>query len=427
VRNGRPIALAAIATLTAALFGSVGSTAEAAQPESVAISALPFAATVSGPTADTPGGTGPTARNDAVAAQCNSGSPVRDPQWFALPAGDDGSVYARTSGLQYGRIAFGVPVGVALVDRDTGAVLRCASGTASAQTAPLMTSRTQRVDVVAYFPEPYQDVSDGLPDTLRLLVDRTSGTAPANDSADTATPITTLPFHAPVDTSLSRDDSAAFQGCHWLARHTAWWSYKPTSSGKVHLAASASLPAPKGDAWPGASLAVARLTDAGPVQVVPGPDSADCVTPVSAGDLVVEAGASYLIGVFVAEDAAEPSLVVGGRLTLDVARVAPKPPAAATQASIRTDRKARTATISWAPPADDGGSAVTGYRVTLSRLHARGVRASITVLPADARTATVRHLKRGRTYRLTVRAVNAVGAGPATGGTVLVLRGSGHR
>jgi hypothetical protein len=426
MRPDRLLTLAAVATVTAGLFGG-GGAAVAAEPGSVAISSLPFAGTVSGPTADTPGGTGTTAGNAAVVAQCNNGSPLRDAQWFALPAGDGSSVYARTSGLQYGRIAAPVPVAVALVDRDTGAVLRCASGSGSAQAAPLETSPTGHVDVVAYFPQPYQDVSDGLPDTLRLLVDRTTGRPPANDSAETATPITTLPVHETVDTSLSRDDSAAFQGCHWIARHTAWWSYQPTTSGTLHLSASADLPAPKGDGWPGASLAVARVTDAGRVQVLPDPDSQDCVTPVSSGDLAVQPGERYLIGVFVAEDPSEASLAVGGRLTLDVEQVAPQAPGAATQATVKTNVRARTATIRWAPPVNDGGSPVTGYRVTLTRVHGGKVKARTTVLPAAARTATVRHLQRGRTYRLTVRAVNAVGAGPATGGTVLIPRHRGHR
>ena len=317
----RCVAVAVAVIGTTALSGPGWSHAVARESAAVPIGALPFAGTVAGPTAESPGGTGTTVANDVVAVQCNGGTPLRDPQWFALPAGDGASVYARTSGLQYARIALPVPVSVALVDRGTGLVLRCASGLGNAQPAPLTASSTQPMDVVAYFPQPYQDVSDGLPDTLRLLVDRTSGSAPANDSADAAEPIPALPVHETVDTSLSDDDSVGFQGCHWVSRHTAYWTYTAPETGRVHLAARADLPTAPGDSWPGASLAVARRTDDGAVQVVPGSDTEDCVTPVSTSQLEVQAGTTYLVGAFVAEDPSWPSLVRGGRITLDVERV----------------------------------------------------------------------------------------------------------
>ena len=66
------------------------------------------------------------------------------------------------------------------------------------------------------------------------------------------------------------------------------------------------------------------------------------------------------------------------------------------------------ATLTWTPPASDGGSPITSYTVTV----APGGQ-SITVL-APATSATVPSLTNGLTYTFTVSATNAVGTGPAS-------------
>lgn len=64
-----------------------------------------------------------------------------------------------------------------------------------------------------------------------------------------------------------------------------------------------------------------------------------------------------------------------------------------------------SATVTWTPPPSDGGSAVTGYRVTVSP-------GGATVnLPAGARTHTVSGLANGTTYAFSVTPRNAVGLG----------------
>jgi predicted phage tail protein len=81
---------------------------------------------------------------------------------------------------------------------------------------------------------------------------------------------------------------------------------------------------------------------------------------------------------------------------------------------------ALTTAISWTAPANNGGSAITGYQVTRQRLNANGT---------DNGTPTVStHLSTARTmtftapagvpantrYRFTVQAVNAIGTGTGT-------------
>jgi sugar lactone lactonase YvrE len=68
----------------------------------------------------------------------------------------------------------------------------------------------------------------------------------------------------------------------------------------------------------------------------------------------------------------------------------------------------RTATVSWTPPAEDGGSPVTEYTVTASP---GGVQAGT----EGGTTTTVRALTDGVTYTFTVEAINAQGIGAPSG------------
>jgi hypothetical protein len=65
-----------------------------------------------------------------------------------------------------------------------------------------------------------------------------------------------------------------------------------------------------------------------------------------------------------------------------------------------------SATVTWAPPASDGGARIQRYAVVASP-------GGVSVTTADARTlATVGGLEKGRTYTFKVHAVNEIGDGP---------------
>jgi len=67
-----------------------------------------------------------------------------------------------------------------------------------------------------------------------------------------------------------------------------------------------------------------------------------------------------------------------------------------------------SATVSWMPPASDGGSPITGYLVTASP------GSVVAVVEGSERSTTVSGLENGTSYTFAVTAANAAGTGPAS-------------
>jgi archaellum component FlaF (FlaF/FlaG flagellin family) len=78
--------------------------------------------------------------------------------------------------------------------------------------------------------------------------------------------------------------------------------------------------------------------------------------------------------------------------------------------SVKATAGAGRATVTWAAPAHNGSSAITGYRVRRF-VGTNPTAQSTTTLPATARTFTATGLTAGTSYSFAVQAVNAVGAG----------------
>jgi len=93
---------------------------------------------------------------------------------------------------------------------------------------------------------------------------------------------------------------------------------------------------------------------------------------------------------------------------------APEAPAA--PVSLKATAGKDKVTLSWKPPASDGGSAVTGYDVFMgtSSGHEAGKPLNPKPLPPHARTYVATGLKKGHRYYFTAKAINAVGAGAAS-------------
>src|SRR5207302_9354325 len=92
-----------------------------------------------------------------------------------------------------------------------------------------------------------------------------------------------------------------------------------------------------------------------------------------------------------------------GMLASVQARV-PTPPSP--PGNVHCTGSARAISVTWAPPVDDGGSRVAGYKVVATPPVGPAVQASA---PDNATSATVGGLANGVTYACTVIASNVVG------------------
>ncbi len=101
------------------------------------------------------------------------------------------------------------------------------------------------------------------------------------------------------------------------------------------------------------------------------------------------------------------SLLLGGGVA--AAATAPTAPTAVTA----TVTAKGTVTVKWAPPADNGGSAITGYEVSRDGADANGTYGGSTVVPASARSQTFTLLLPDQWYSFRVTARTAAGTSPA--------------
>jgi len=88
--------------------------------------------------------------------------------------------------------------------------------------------------------------------------------------------------------------------------------------------------------------------------------------------------------------------------------VTPAPTAPGPPTGVTAEGGNALATVKWTAPANDGGSAITGYTVTSSP---DGKTATVT---APTTTAQITGLRNGTSYTFTVAATNAIGIGPAS-------------
>ena len=87
-------------------------------------------------------------------------------------------------------------------------------------------------------------------------------------------------------------------------------------------------------------------------------------------------------------------------------------PGSPTAVKVSKAAKTASATVAWTAPADQGTSAITAYKITRDGTDNQLRGATTLTVPASRRSATLTQLRGNRTYRLTVRAVSPVGAGP---------------
>jgi hypothetical protein len=353
------------------------------------------------------------ASNRVVSNACNNGKPLYAAAWARYTTPTARTILARTTDNN-APVAFQDDTirnmwGVAMVSGDGSRVLGCMQDLDEAQTLPLALAAGQSVYVVRWATSRYglNDEPPNPPVHGNVFVAQTTGSAPANDDVARATPIPAVPYSNSVDTLLASEEPSDLDsfGCHGAgdANNTAWWSYTATRSGLLKVS--------------GAQYILAKVTSAGPEIVY---DPENCTG--SEAQPHVDARTQYLIEVLTPQPSFitdwGPLLVPGGPTTLRVALQVG--PTAATAVSASTDDATRSATLRWAAPVSDGGSSVTGYRVARDGIDAGGTGAWSTTVGAAVRSFRFTLLRPWDTYRLSVRALNADGAGPATVRTVTV-------
>ncbi len=119
-------------------------------------------------------------------------------------------------------------------------------------------------------------------------------------------------------------------------------------------------------------------------------------------------GTSYEVAVSAAVGSADGDFGLFGASTRATPRTTPGTPV-----DLATERGDSSIDVSWGPPTSDGGSAITGYEVTITG----GATPVVTSVDATTSAVTVPNLANGTTYAVSVVATNAAGnsATAATG------------
>ncbi len=289
--------------------------------------------------------------NMAVARACNGGVVLGSPIWWKVSPAVAVKLMARaTVESSFHSSTFWNPMPLALVAADGLTVLGCSVTAASAaELSPRGVAAGSAVYVVRYGEA--EEYGGG---ALRLY--DAPGTKPANDTWQTATNISSLPFSAAQDTTLARLDPGdnyhsylAYGDCTGFdsaPQPSVWFSYTPAVTERVNFGVSSDYSAhafvvPKGPDGPtGLALECAETADGG-----------------HAPTDVLEAGVTYWVGVSTGADTTAGVLHNGGQLRLTARR-----PPLAPAATARSGAGVGQVSVSWRAPASPD-TPITGYRV----------------------------------------------------------------
>ena len=348
------------------------------------------------------GGSGTAALNTAVSRACYADKALGAPEWFTLPGGNLGTIYARAQGIDdswNGPGAFPevASIRVALVDYSTATVLSCTGG-------PVTIPAGRPTAVVSWYGLPAEDSV-----SVSVYVDHTTGVVPGNDAMSQARPVPSLPFSDTGDSSLATQDgpTSASYGCmDFVPRHfgTVWWRFTAPANGLLPVGVQAR-------SFTG-GLIVARVTPAGPEPILSVRGGADGC-PLQA--YPITAGATYLVAVSSYADLYwdHTPMPSGGIYSLFLGAVGQPASVGYTYPDFPAPAEV---TVHWAGSGDVPGSpSVTSLQVSRDGTDVAGVGPVTVSLPATARSYTFNHLRPDVAYRITVRGVNSAGVGvPST-------------
>lgn len=327
--------------------------------------ALPFDSRVNAPAEP---GTGTDDANTAVAQACNDGAPLLVQRWFRLPQGVDGPILLRGHRVRWiGAANAGepIPAGLAALDAATGDVLGCGGD-------PIDLGGAQDVAVVGWLSAAALTDCLSLDDCSWEDLELAAFAAPApldHDSWQSPRVIASVPFTDQTDSLLADSDGPVLTKPCPISdvdpqqAGTVWWRWTADRTGDLPAAVAVATWAGTSQRIVNVEIGVAEITPDGPVPQdwLSDPDEL-CRFDAAPH---VEAGKTYLIGVFQRYDARwETPLLHGAGLTLRLGDVVPGAPT-----GVRAALGGGGITVTWTPAGDAAASGVTGYRVRTYGVH----------------------------------------------------------
>lgn len=247
--------------------------------------------------------------------------------------------------------------------------------------------------------------------------------------ATTTRPVTATDMGATISTSIG-DSGHLYARVRGSANGTwadgGYGTYGSIGAYRLSVTGCVDTPGPPGA--PGSPSASADAL-ARTLSVHWQPPASNGGSPVTAYQVALDGGAPATVtgtsaelrdvatGAHRVSISATTALGTGPAATVDVTMPAPPTvPGAVSSLRASADRARGTVTLTWDPPAHDGGLGVTGYRV--HQYDAAGRDLGARAVDAGLRRATLGPVPAGRVVRYGVTALNQLGEGPATRGSL---------
>jgi len=267
----------ALFLVVSATVGSAGQAAAATAPNDTPATAIGFSSvpydSYGSLWVDNPAATDPAGQ--LVATTCNGGSDVYGTTWWKYTAAS-ASTFVVHAALAVGGPSVEEPIGLAVVSAGLLTVQNCGvEGSSISDAGAFTLDDGQSVYIVTFFRVPTEPTVNP-----HIGVYPSTGVAATNDDFGSATPITSLPYTANLDTTLATRE-AMEPVCYskFGLGPSVWYSVTVPTSQRLDVSISS-------DFW--ASMVIASSLE----------DQTTWQCYGATGQLAAQAGVTYLIGIY---------------------------------------------------------------------------------------------------------------------------------